>query len=115
VNREPLHWRPVLSTYGVRRVARTGDELSFIDNEFIKSLKAREIDGAIVRPATPYQVGQRVCINAGPFDGIVATIIDMDEKDRLMVLLNFMNRGVRLRVPSEQVTPAGSSRDSRAP
>jgi transcriptional antiterminator RfaH len=59
-----------------------------------------------VRPAAPYQVGQRVCITTGPFDGLVATIIDMDEKDRLLVLLNFMSRGVRMRVPSEHVAPA---------
>jgi transcriptional antiterminator RfaH len=105
-SKEVLHWRPILSTYGVRRVARTGDELSFIDNEFIKSLKAREVDGAIVRPATPFHVGQKVCISTGPFDGIVATIIEMDEKDRLLVLLNFMNRGIKVKVNSERVTPA---------
>jgi transcriptional antiterminator RfaH len=105
-SRRPLRWRPILSTYGVRQVARTGDEPSFIDNEFIESLKAREIDGAIVRPAAPYLVGQRVCITTGPFDGLVATIIDMDEKDRLLVLLNFMSRRVRMRVPSEHVAPA---------
>lgn len=101
-----LHWRPILSTYGVRRIAQTGDQPSFIDNEFITSLKAREIDGAIVRPLTPYQIGQKVRIATGAFDGLVATIIEMDEKDRLLVLLNFMNRGVQLRLPSENVTPA---------
>lgn len=105
-SKELLRWRPILSTYGVRRVARTGDELSFIDNEFIRSLKAREVDGVIVRPPSPYQVGQKVCIAAGPFDGIVATIIEMDEKDRLLVLMNFMNRGIRLKVHSQWVTPA---------
>ena len=101
-----LRWRPILSTYGVRRIAQTGEQPSFIDNEFIATLKAREIDGAIVRPHTPYQVGQKVSIVTGAFDGLVATIIEMDEKDRLLVLLNFMNRGVQLRVPSGHVTPA---------
>lgn len=105
-SKQLLRWRPILSTYGVRRVARTGEELSFIDNEFIRSLKAREVDGAIVRPATPYHVGQKVCISTGAFDGLVATIIEMDEKDRLLVLLNFMNRGIKLKVNSQWVTPA---------
>src|SRR5262245_3195 len=53
-SKELLRWRPILSTYGVRRVVLAGDEPGFIDNEFIHSLKAREVDGAIVRPATSY-------------------------------------------------------------
>jgi transcriptional antiterminator RfaH len=99
-------WRPILSTYGVRTVVRTGDELSFIEDAFVASLKAREIGGAIVRPATPYQVGQQVQIATGSFNGLVATIIDMDEKDRLVVLLGLMNRGIKVHVRSECVSPA---------
>jgi transcriptional antiterminator RfaH len=99
-------WRPILSTFGVRTIVRTGDELSFIDSTFIDSLKAREIEGAIVRPPNPYRLGQRVQIAQGPFDGLVATIIEMDEKDRLVVLLDFLNRSTRVKVRSEWVTPA---------
>jgi transcriptional antiterminator RfaH len=103
---ELARWRPILSTHGVRSIVRAGEELSFIDGAFIASLKAREIDGAIVRPASPYQIGQRVEITAGPFDRIVATIIDMDEKDRLIVLLDMMNRAIKVRVDSASVAPA---------
>jgi transcriptional antiterminator RfaH len=99
-------WRPILSTYGVRTIVRAGDELSFINGNFIDSLRAREIEGAIVRPPNPYRLGQRVQIAAGPFDGLVATIIEMDEKDRLVVLLDIMNRSTRVNVRSECVTPA---------
>ena len=99
-------WRPILSTYGVRTVVRAGDELSFLDDDFIGCLKAREIDGAIVRPPIPYRIGQQVQIATGPFDGLVATIIDMDEKDRLVVLLGLMNRGIKVQLSSEWVTPA---------
>ena len=98
-------WRPILSTYGVRTIVRAGDELSFIDNGFIASLRAREIDGAIVRPPSPYRLGQRVQIASGPFDGVVATILAMDEKDRLVVLLDLMNRAIKVKVKSEWVAP----------
>ena len=99
-------WRSVLSTYGVRSVARNGDELSFLDDAFIQNLKAREVNGAVVRPANPYRVGQKVCISSGPFDGIIATIIEMDERDRLVVLLNLMSRGIKVKVNSDCVAPA---------
>jgi transcriptional antiterminator RfaH len=63
----------------VRTVERAGEELGFIDHAFIASLEGREVEGAIVRPPSPYRVGQQVQIAAGPFDGLVATIIEMDE------------------------------------
>jgi len=105
-SRQLGRWRPILSTYGVRTIVRAGLELSFIDDGFIASLKAREQEGAIVRPASPYHLGQRVQIAGGPFDGIVATIIEMDEKDRLVVLLQLMNRAIKVKLKGEAVMPA---------
>jgi len=51
-------------------------------------------------------LGQQVQIAGGPFDGIVATIIEMDEKDRLVVLLQLMNRPIKVKVNSGAVMPA---------
>jgi transcriptional antiterminator RfaH len=99
-------WRPILSTYGVRNVVRAGDALSFIDDAFISGLKAREIDGVIVRPTSPYQVGQSVRIAAGPFDRLIATIIELGEKDRLVVLIDLLNRPTKVTLASTAVTAA---------
>src|SRR5436189_2398246 len=96
-DRQLGRWRPILSTHGVRTIVRAGNELSFIDDGLIVSLKSRELDGAIVRPANPYHLGQQVKVAGGPFDGIVATIIEMDEKDRLVVLLELMNRPIKVK------------------
>ena len=98
-------WHPILSTCGVRTVVQTGNGPGFIDNRFIESLKAREVDGAIVRPANSYRIGQQVHVSTGSFDKIVATIIEMGEKDRLVVLMDLMNRGVKVKVASEFVSP----------
>jgi len=98
-------WRPILSTHGVRNVVRAGEEPSLIDDGFIASLKAREVDGAIVRPATPYEVGQTVQIAGGPFDGIVTTIIDLGEDERVIVLLDVLKRATRLTLKVDAVTP----------
>jgi transcriptional antiterminator RfaH len=104
--KQARQWRPVLSTYGVRTVVRAGEEPSLIDHGFIASLKAREIDGAIVRPAKPYEVGQKVQIaGGGAFDGIVATIIDLEEEERVVVLLDVLQRATRLTLDVGAVTP----------
>jgi len=97
-------WRPVLSTFGVRAVVRSGEEPSRLDRRFIEALRAREIDGVIVAPASPYEIGQEIRIAAGPFDGTVATIVGMDEKDRLVVLMDILNRPVRVRLDAGQVS-----------
>jgi transcriptional antiterminator RfaH len=105
-NADLKRWQPLQSTHGVRTVVRTGDEPSFIADAFIAGLRTREVDGAIVRPPTPYQVGQEVRIAGGPFDGFIATILDLDEKDRMLVLLDVMHRGIKIKLNGAMVTPA---------
>jgi transcriptional antiterminator RfaH len=106
LNPSMSRWRPIVSTCGVRSIVSAGTQPSYIEDGFIGNLKAREIDGAIARPANPYRIGQRVQVTSGPFDQLIATIIDMDEKDRLVVLLDIMRRGVKVRLQSASVLPA---------
>jgi len=106
INPGLTRWRPILSTYGVRSIVRAGAAPSYIPDAFIANLKAREVDGAVVRPPSPYKIGQQVQIADGPFDNLIATIIDMDEKDRLVVLLDMMNRRIKVTLKSESVTLA---------
>jgi transcriptional antiterminator RfaH len=103
--KQARRWRPILSTYGVRSVVRAGEQPSFIGHGFIASLRAREIDGAIVRPAKPYEVGEKVQIAGGAFDGIVATIIDLEEEERVVVLLDMLQHAAKLTLDVGEVTP----------
>jgi len=105
VSLEREFWRPILSTHGVRTLVRCGDDQpSPADARFIAALKAREVDGAIVRPPVPYQVGQQVRVVAGAFDGIVATILDLAEKDRLTVLLDLLGGPIKVRLDGTQIS-----------
>lgn len=97
-------WRPVLSTVGVRSLVRSGEQPSLLDPRFIDALRARESEGVIVAPASPYAAGQKIRIAEGPFDGTVATIIALDEKDRLVVLMDILNRPVRVRLDARNVS-----------
>ena len=106
VNEHLQRWRPMLSTYGVRTLVCCGGQPSFLDGGFVEGLKAREIDGAIVRPASPYAPGQRVRMAGGAFDGLIATILEMDEKDRLVVLMHLLNRPTKVKVGAHCVLPA---------
>lgn len=100
-------WRPIMSTAGVRMLVRFGEQLAFVEDDFVQELKSHEIDGEIVRPPKSFMVGQSVHVAAGPFSGLVGTIIEMDDKDRLVVLMNLLNnRKVKVQVAASMVIPA---------
>ena len=108
---ETGQWRSILSTVGVRSLVRFGDKPAPLDAGFIQSLQEREQDGVIVkpevvRPAEPYAVGQKVRVNGGPFDGTIATILSLGEKDRLLVLFDILQRSVKAEVHADKVMPA---------
>ena len=99
-------WHPVHSTCGVRRILSFGGSPSLVAGEFIHALKAREIDGAVVRPAAPYEIGQKVRITAGPFDGIIASIVDTNEADRIVVLFELLGRNAKAKIDIRSLSPA---------
>jgi transcriptional antiterminator RfaH len=99
-------WRPILATYGVRNLVRCGDRPGLLDPEFVDCLKASEVDGAVVRPAWSYEAGQVVKMAGGAFDGLIATILERDGKDRLIVLMDLLNRPTKVKVATWCVTPA---------
>jgi transcriptional antiterminator RfaH len=104
VDTDVQRWKPLLSTFGVRSVMRSGDRLSYLPAGFVEALRAREVDGAIIRPSAPFHVGQLVRLTREPFDGLVATIVEMDERQRLVVLLDLLNRPVRVSVDGSAVS-----------
>jgi len=115
VDPSPTQWRPLLSTYGVRRVLRCGDQLSLLDARFIGALRTRELDGAIERPPSPYQLGQSICIKEGPFEGLVAKIIGLEDKDRVAVLLELLSKPARATFDVRSISPAPHSSQRPVP
>jgi transcriptional antiterminator RfaH len=99
-------WRPIMSTFGVRMLVRFGEQPALIADDFIQELKLHEIDGEIVHPAKSYKVGQRVEVANGSFSGLVGTIIKMDDKDRLVVLMNLLSRQVKVQLAAGMVIAA---------
>lgn len=96
-------WRPILSTIGVRTVVHFGENLGKISGEFIHSLRMREKDGLILAPEKPYHIGQQVRLSSGAFDGVIATVLAVDEKQRLTILMDILQRQVRIKVKPSQI------------
>jgi transcriptional antiterminator RfaH len=96
-------WRPLLSTVGVRAVVRMGDRPSTVPTPFIDALRAREIDGALAAHLEPLRCGQQVRMESGALQGLIGTIIEMDARARIVVLMELLNQQVRVQVDRAQV------------
>jgi transcriptional antiterminator RfaH len=95
--------RPILGTFGVRSIISQGDRPALLPSGFIESLKAREIEGVIQAPETPFESGQRVAVNGGPFDGVIGEIIELRDKDRVLVLLDLLNQKTKLHIEAKRL------------
>ena len=99
----PQRWRPLLGTFGVRTVLMNGETPATLPKGFIEGLKAREVDGVIGKPEAPFQIGQRVTIKGGAFDGLIGQIIAMKENDRVLLLLDLLSRQTRVHIDARQL------------
>jgi transcriptional antiterminator RfaH len=96
-------WRSISGTFGVRSIVKNGDTLAFLPSGFVESLKAREIGGVISTPVAPFKPGQAIAINGGQFDGLVGRIVEVRERDRIILLLNLLNQQTKVHVESRML------------
>lgn len=99
-----MRWRPILSTVGIRSIVRNGEEPSRLDGAIVEALRAREKDGVIMRAASRREIGETVRFARGPFDGIAAEIVELCDKDRLVVLMTLLNRPTKVTVLEDQLS-----------
>ena len=101
---EGAYWRPILSTMGVRSLVRFGDRLGLLDDQFITALRLCERDGLVVAQASRYEIGQNVEVLLPAFAGIVGKILAIDDMSRITVLIEMMQRGVKLKVTADKLS-----------
>lgn len=105
---EQEQWRSIDSTFGVRNLVRFGERPGTIPSEFVAGLQLTEKDGAVALPRARdcYDVGEKVRMREGPFEGLIATVLAVAESERITVLMDMLCRSVRVRVSLDEVVPA---------
>jgi len=90
-------WGPIRSTRGVARLVRFGDEVPALPHGLVESL--RELDGIVLAdPLARLKRGDAVRITDGPLAGMQAAFEMLDGERRVFVLLDWMQRRVRVAV-----------------
>jgi transcriptional antiterminator RfaH len=98
-------WSPIRSTKGVSRLVTFGGEAAKVADDLIAALRARAALEA-AQPRRLFTQGMRVRITEGPFADIEGIYQIADGERRAMVLIELLNKPVRLSVPAEQLRTA---------
>lgn len=99
---ERTQWRPILSTIGIRTLISFGSKLGMLDERLIDGLKARETEGVVTLSESLFEPGQKVQLVGGPMDGILATVLSVEARDRIVVLMDLLKQSVRVSVATDQ-------------
>ncbi len=101
-------WRPILSTVGVSGVVRHGELPTRVPAGVVEAIRAHEAKGAFDRlsPADGLRHGDPVRIVEGPFAELIGRFCGLADRERVIVLLEFLGRQVRAKVPAEAIAAA---------
>ncbi len=97
-------WGPIRSTAGVSKLVKFGQIPARVPGTLIDALKAREdASGIQVLPEKMYQVGDRVRISEGPFEGYEAVIFAKSARERTILLLKVIENYIKLELDSHHL------------
>ncbi len=89
---------PILKTFGVVDLIRSGNSPVPIPDSEISALE-RAISAAVSVEPCPYvEVGQKVEIRSGPLAGIVGIVSDRKKSDQLILSVALLRRSVRVQI-----------------
>lgn len=101
-------WRAIHSTFGVQHLVCTGENPSPMPEGVVEDIRAREDDGFVsLGRLSEFQAGDRVRIAAGSLCDRIGMFEQMDEQQRVVLLLDMLGRRVRVAVPLDIVAAAG--------
>jgi transcriptional antiterminator RfaH len=102
LNFESKSWAPIRSTRGVSNLVRFGQIPAKIHDDLVQYIYIREnLSESEVQPL--FQQGQSLKIINGPFSGFDSIYQGMDSEMRVMVLLEFMQNPLQIKLELNQL------------
>jgi transcriptional antiterminator RfaH len=101
---EAERWRSVLGTTGVDGLVG-GDPPTPLADAIVDALRQRTDEEGLVAvsPALSLRSGDAVRIAEGPLADLEGVFLDVDDRDRVAILLHLMGRDIRVRVDARGI------------
>lgn len=108
VDRATMPWRPILSTIGVTDIVRSGDAPLSVPGEVVTTIREKAEAGAFDRLEARQapRLGELVRVTAGAFEDMVGRLVELRDRDRVVVLLDLLGRAVPAQLRAEAVAAA---------
>ncbi|MGH8436436.1 MAG: transcription/translation regulatory transformer protein RfaH [Pseudomonas sp.] len=90
------NWGPLRSTRGVARIVGFGSQPLALRDGLIEQLRRHECEPSVEELLTS---GEKIRINEGPFAELEAIFLAMDGNERVVLLLNFLQREQKILMP----------------
>jgi len=91
-------WTKINSTYGVSRILAFNKKPSEISSDLVQELKVRYEINSNSKQKEKLQKGDSIKFFSGPFTDLIAKIENVDEKNRIWILLEAMGGYQRLKL-----------------
>jgi transcriptional antiterminator RfaH len=96
-------WHKINSTHGVSKLLTFNNQLSVVPDALISSIMERcNKEGALLSPKK-FSKGDSVRIVSGPFGNFLATVDNIDENQRIWVLLDIMGQATRALIKEKKL------------
>ena len=101
-------WRCINSTYGVKNIVSSGDKPIAVPDKIVQELRSREGSDGFINsiPKALFKKGDKVSIIDGPLYGKTGNFHQLNESQRVSILLELMGRTVSVSLGITSITLA---------
>ncbi|MET3793110.1 transcription termination/antitermination NusG family protein [Aquamicrobium terrae] len=101
-----VRWRSINGTFGVKRIITGDDGPVTVERGFVEALKSRANDNGVVDFSSELKPGDSVEILDGPLAQQIGQLVDLDERGRVTVLMEFLASRVPVQMTVDRLMRA---------
>ena len=103
INNTKIKWTSINATRGVSRAVTLDGKYRPINHQIIEGLKCRCDNKEFILPYSGINPGDKVRIEQGPFSNFICEVENIEDNQRLSVLIDFMNQKTLTQVSLKNV------------
>lgn len=104
VHRDADRWHKATAVPGIHKFLRLDNGYGVVhEREMARLLHQAEMKIELAETDTPFEAGEMVRIGSGPFSGLGGDVVRVDSGERITVRVEFMGRGVPLKMSIHEV------------